>query len=150
MNQPGINILVPNDDCRVLPSYPGMEFGSFCDKIVYEIQYRIRLFSLKTNNMFRKCLVYKQGFFTSARVHTDDWVNGLHWFPSEDSTAILNAVFTLFDTGVECSEGLQIAAERWGQALVSSNHTDILGIPPTPLRDRKPSKERCGWRLALK
>lgn len=100
--------------------------------------------------MFREGLVNEDGLFTGAGVDTDDGVDGFDWFPAENAVAILDAVFTLLDARVERGKGLQVGAERRRQAVIRSNHADVLGISSAPCGDRETRQECCGWGLTLK
>lgn len=126
-----------------------MEFCRLCDKVVYEVQDRIRLLPLEPNNVFCEGLVDEDGLFAGSGVNADDRVNRLDRGPAKD-TANLAAVLTLFDAGVEGSEGFQVGAERRRQAVIRSDHADVLGVSPAPCRNREACQECGGWRLALK
>lgn len=143
-----VNILVPNDDRRVFPSNSRVEFSCLCDKVIYEVQDRIRLLPLESNNVFRECLVDEECLLASARVNTNDRVDSLDWLPAKNA-ADLGAVLSLLDARVERVKGLEVAAERRGQAVIGSDHTDVLGISSASCRDRETGQESCGWRLAL-
>lgn len=143
-----INILVPDDDRRVFPSNSRVEFSRLCDKVVYEVQDRIRLLPLKSDDVFRECLVDEECLLASAGVNTNDRVNSLDRLPAKNA-ADLGAVLGLLDARVERIKGLEIAAERRRQAVIGSNHTDVLGISSASCRDRETCQESCGRRLAL-
>lgn len=100
----------PNNDSSLLVCGPDLEVGAFGNMVVQEVQERIGLLLLKSNDFARKALVDEESFLPGDGMNAYDWVLRGDTLPADDATVLARAL-GLFDARMKSVKSPQECLE---------------------------------------
>ncbi len=99
--------VVPYGDVVLFPAEPGVEVWVCCKLVVEEVESVVALGLADASDTASEASVNENGLDACRRVHADDRMKGLNWWPTDVLSGALRP-FGLLDAGVDGVQGLEV------------------------------------------